>query len=947
MIRFSALGALGLESPDQRELRAVLTQPRLIALLGYLVVARPQGFHRRDALIALFWPEVDQQHARNALRQVVHRLRRELGAECIASRGAEEIGVDASLLWSDVAAFETALSENRLADALELYRGDFLPGFFLADAPGFEQWLDHERRRLHSSAAAAAARLADSHAANGHLSEAVRWARQAASMAPDDEGAARRVIELLLKAGDRSGALTTYDALERRLGQEFGVQPATATRRLVTGISDETSNAVAARPAYFDQPSLQQNTPARRRRVSLPLAAAALLTVVAVAAGARALRAPPLSDSSVKTLAVLPFGIRQDSDVQFLRDGMVDLLSAKLNGASGFRAVDPQAVIAARRGQQPTLGVTEAATIARNVGAQWMIRGDVIDIAGRLQMTATLYDVRRGERPAATATVEGESGALFKLVDDLTGRILAGIAVGRDTSLTRLSAMTTHSLPALKAFLEGEQALRAGQEPRAAAAFREAVDQDSTFALAQYRLALTATWSVVPGVTNPAVLSAAAARHAQRLTPLVRDLLAAYNAYRAFDAAEAERLYRSITQSHPAQVEAWLMLGETLFHYNPAGGRSASESRMPFERVLSLDPANPHAIIHLARLAALEGRESELDSLVARYRGRHPQAERMLEIDALRAYVRNDSAGRAEVRRRARDADDLALSGIFLAGASYAQNLDVAADVLPALRDNRSPVALNVLRWYLSESYLAGGRDDERAMRRELGTYADDAWYLETAALLAVDPFFAMRKERIVELRSRIADRNPYTTLTHPFGTSNAAFGESMRQYLLALLSTRLGEYDVADKHIQSIETAARRTHPVQVTGLIAGARAELARSRGHYTEALAALERFPFVLQPMLDLAHFGAHERMLRGDLLRALGRDQEALQWYDATPTGYDLAYMAQAHYWRAEINARLGNAGAARFHRLRFERLWRNADPERQPRLRDGLASRLVR
>ena len=61
------------------ELRSVLAQPKRLALLGYLAAATPPGPQRPDTLLGLFWPELDDEHARNALSKAVHFLRRVSG----------------------------------------------------------------------------------------------------------------------------------------------------------------------------------------------------------------------------------------------------------------------------------------------------------------------------------------------------------------------------------------------------------------------------------------------------------------------------------------------------------------------------------------------------------------------------------------------------------------------------------------------------------------------------------------------------------------------------------------------------------------------------------------------------------------------------------------------------------------------------------------------------
>jgi DNA-binding SARP family transcriptional activator len=93
MIQFHTLGLLDLRGPDGRELRSVLQQPKRVGLLAYLAIASPRRFHRRDSLLALLWPELDQEHARAALRRSLYFLRAELGAEVVAGRGDDEVGV--------------------------------------------------------------------------------------------------------------------------------------------------------------------------------------------------------------------------------------------------------------------------------------------------------------------------------------------------------------------------------------------------------------------------------------------------------------------------------------------------------------------------------------------------------------------------------------------------------------------------------------------------------------------------------------------------------------------------------------------------------------------------------------------------------------------------------------------------------------------------------------
>src|SRR5262252_1196463 len=134
MIALRTLGALDLHASDGRDVRAVLRQPKRCALLVYLALAGPERFRRRDTVVALFWPERDEPHARGALRQALSFLRRELGDRVVATRGEEEIGLEPGAVSIDVREFEQACESGRNTDAVALYRGDFLDGFFLAEA---------------------------------------------------------------------------------------------------------------------------------------------------------------------------------------------------------------------------------------------------------------------------------------------------------------------------------------------------------------------------------------------------------------------------------------------------------------------------------------------------------------------------------------------------------------------------------------------------------------------------------------------------------------------------------------------------------------------------------------------------------------------------------------------------------------------------------------------
>src|SRR5881296_1692832 len=233
MVEFRLLGTLSLTTADGREAGSLLTRSRRLALLAYLAAATPRGPHRRDTLLALFWPELDQDHARAALRQSLHVLRSALGADAMVSRGDEEIGLDFERIWCDVAAFARAIDGGEPGQALDLYRGHLLEGFFISDAPEFERWLEVERARRRDRARRCASMLIDRADADGDVAAAASWARLAVQLAPDDEGLVRRLIVLLDAQGDRVGAAAVYEEFAQRVAQEYAVQPAAETKALM------------------------------------------------------------------------------------------------------------------------------------------------------------------------------------------------------------------------------------------------------------------------------------------------------------------------------------------------------------------------------------------------------------------------------------------------------------------------------------------------------------------------------------------------------------------------------------------------------------------------------------------------------------------------------------------------------------------------------------------
>jgi serine/threonine-protein kinase len=232
MIELRTLGMLDLKGSDRRDVSAILAQPKRFALITYLAVSKRR--QRRDSVVALFWPHLDTNHARGALRQALRFIRRELGDGVLNGRSEEGLGFHEGLLWCDAAAFERACDLGRPAEALSLYRGDFLDGFFVSGASHeLEYWVETQRVRLRNLAVEAARTSAERCEAEGDDAAAIRWARRAVELSPDSEHTLRRLITLLDRLGERATAVEIYEDFARRLAAEHEVEPSPETQELM------------------------------------------------------------------------------------------------------------------------------------------------------------------------------------------------------------------------------------------------------------------------------------------------------------------------------------------------------------------------------------------------------------------------------------------------------------------------------------------------------------------------------------------------------------------------------------------------------------------------------------------------------------------------------------------------------------------------------------------
>ncbi|MFN8446486.1 MAG: BTAD domain-containing putative transcriptional regulator [Caldilineaceae bacterium] len=226
------------------------------ALLAYLALnPRPQ---QRDALATLLWSEMSDADAKNNLRQVLTNLRKLVDPHLVVTR--DTIGFNHETPYSlDVETFERHLQKSRkqegaeraeeLRQAITLYAGEFLAGFFLRDAPEFEEWMLAHRARLRELALHALHELTQLEMVQGHFDQAIASSSRSLAIDPWREEAHRQLMLALARSGQRSAALSQYKLCQRTLRDELGVEPSSETQMLYERIRAAGESIVHHLPA--------------------------------------------------------------------------------------------------------------------------------------------------------------------------------------------------------------------------------------------------------------------------------------------------------------------------------------------------------------------------------------------------------------------------------------------------------------------------------------------------------------------------------------------------------------------------------------------------------------------------------------------------------------------------------------------------------------------------
>ena len=252
---FSLLGRLQIE---HHQLGAItLANRKAIGLLAYLLIESDHA-HPREFLLGLLWPDLPTASAQNNLRVTWAQLQKALGTSKTDAQ-PHLIGDRLTLQFNplsdyelDVVRFRTLIEAcrlhphldphncvecaARLAEALDLARGEFLDQFSLGDCEQFDGWLLIQREHFRVQVTSALEQLAGFQEHASQWAEAERTIRRLLAYDPLRESAYRQWMRVLARADQRSAALDAYETCRRILATELGVAPAVETVTLAEQI---------------------------------------------------------------------------------------------------------------------------------------------------------------------------------------------------------------------------------------------------------------------------------------------------------------------------------------------------------------------------------------------------------------------------------------------------------------------------------------------------------------------------------------------------------------------------------------------------------------------------------------------------------------------------------------------------------------------------------------
>ncbi len=629
-------------------------------------------------------------------------------------------------------------------------------------------------------------------------------------------------------------------------------------------------------------------------------------------------------------IAVLPFRVA-GPDAELWREGMLDLFYNNLDGVAGLRAIDPRAVLTRWRSDigagQDAPDPERALGVARGVGATYALLGNMVGSGNAVRLTAEVHDLADGS--SYRAQVEGSPDSVLALVDQLCLEVLgAGLVPGSALPRLNLAEATTSSLPALKAYLAGEQKYRGSRFREAIADFQTAIDEDSMFAIAIGRISDAYGW-IEPFGEQSSYYSTRAEELSERLPQRVQLLLHGRAGIERFEEAGIKAL-EEFTTRYPDDVEGWNVLGDVYFHVGDRAVIPRDRYVEAYRRALELDPGFGPNYIHLIDHAFVNQDGAQARELIARHRALDPTSPHARGLALIYAMTFGDGAARAEayaaLDTAGTDALVTAFSRTYWVGNFFPEQTMAVGRALLDPRHGGRPRelgSLGVIRSLVSRGRIREAHDSMVATWTMLASdpggvfaaQADVLWYLGGFS----DPEMAERATGVLLADSLWSSRF-YV----------GAFAAAQGRWDDGAAAIRMLDSEVERSHAEGDSASAigAQAFADALRGYVALRREEYDRAAQHFESALPGLSDLG--IQALLRYEY--ARLKLEAGETEEAL-RFFESLQFYAqfveavllTGPTEYYLGTIAEAR----------GDIETAKLHYARLVNWWEGADDELRP------------
>ena len=630
-----------------------------------------------------------------------------------------------------------------------------------------------------------------------------------------------------------------------------------------------------------------------------------------------------IAESAVPAIAVLPFTVRGEG-LDLWREGMVDLMSTNLDGAAGLRTIAGRTVLARwhEADADGSGGDLETALgVARATGATYALIGSAVSGGSGMRLTAELYDASTGES-LGDVQVEGPADSVFTLVDRLSVATVRELAATESTESVAidLAGVTTSSVEALKAYLEGMSHFRRSDFETAVESFSRAIDADSTFALAYLRLGncygwMEGTWSGLQAEAN-----AKAEQYKEQLPRRERIILEADLSVTADDVVGLDDL-REYVQIHPDDADAWFMLGELYVHRGHNFPVTRDEMERVFARAVELDPSFGPYHSHLVDISMWTVPDSAYiaDLLAAAELASGGSTDRTLLLDL--AFGDETNKGRAIARLDSVPMADMTDLLVALRHPRYWDALEPAMRAYFRRADEAGISGVSADRVRSASSFYAvtgAAQAGQAAKAVEFMDYFSEFGGWQSCMLMQMVHVGLPVPADQLEQRLGAGPGDDFDT----FGLGCLA--------ILAIDQNRPGDLDaltiaIADRRQQAIDAGAseEEQYLADLLEFMEGYRLWRA---GDPEGALPLLEdNFRSVGGPM---------GRLWIGQIYMELGQPEEAVTWLN---TMWGNQYTTVAYLELARAYEALGEPERAVAAYAEFVEAWADADPELQPRV----------